>query len=730
MELSQWLIKTISITLDGIFKTSGTDIRLHGLEDIPDQPVLYVINHFTRMETVFIPYILRNKLGKYPISLAHQSFFGGKFGEFMGKLGAISTNDPDRDKIFLGNLLTGEMPCVIFPEGQMLKDKKIIEKGKYMIYNSGIRRPPHTGSARLALLSQFYREKIEYFHTHGLVEELRDYLVYFNIAEKDVEKVIAQQTVIVPVNITYYPIRSHKNAITRIADRLLRHMSERFEEELEVEATMIAEGVDIDVNFGEAIYARDYLFRYSKAEKFIPSTRRYLDLKELQADFSLNRANLKLMYRYMDGIYGMTTLNHDHIFSYFLTMDPRTRISETELKNRAFLAIEGIKEKNLANIHSSMKKNQFHLITDDEHDKYNSFIKAALDDGLIRVEKGFIIKDMSRFDRPYQFHRIRQDNIVAVLKNEVEPLREVMKVLHKMMITPARRNRKVIRDMFIRLDLEMFEQDYADYSIPGESHSQEVGRPFFLKRWFSRKRGIILVHGYMAAPREIRVIAEYLYRKGYNVYGPRLRGHGTAPEDLARREWIDWYNSVNRAYIIMENTVKELAIAGFSTGAGIALLQSANKGDKFRGVVSINAPLKLQSIASRVSSAIVMWNTFLKKINLKRGGMEYVTNRPENPDINYFRNPVHGVSELGKLMDVVEKRLKDVEIPVLVIQGSDDPVVNPESGPELFSKLGTRDKEIYKIFANRHGIVRGPESDKVAAKMAEFLDYAFRRKKK
>ena len=189
-------------------------------------------------------------------------------------------------------------------------------------------------------------------------------------------------------------------------------------------------------------------------------------------------------------------------------MDPRSWISEKELKNWAFVAIEGIKEKKMANIHSSMNKNQFHLITDDEHDKYTSFIQAALEDGLVRVEKGTIIKDRGRFDMPYQFHRIRRDNIVAVLKNEVEPLNEVMKVLHKTMMTPARRHRKIIRNRFLSLDRAMFEQDYEKYGIPGESKPREIGRPFFLKRPFSRKRGIILVHGYMAAPEEIRVIGD------------------------------------------------------------------------------------------------------------------------------------------------------------------------------------------------------------------------------
>ena len=132
MNISNTLIKTTMITLDALIKASGTDIRLHGTEKVPDQPVLYVINHFTRMETILMPYIIKKNIKKYPISLADQSFFGGKMGDIMDKYGAISTVNPNRDAILINALLTDSNPVIIFPEGQMIKDKKIIEKGKYI----------------------------------------------------------------------------------------------------------------------------------------------------------------------------------------------------------------------------------------------------------------------------------------------------------------------------------------------------------------------------------------------------------------------------------------------------------------------------------------------------------------------------------------------------------------------------------------------------------------------
>src|SRR4030066_2229645 len=167
MNISTSLIKTISVTLDAVIKASGTDIRIHGASSVPDQPVLYVINHFTRMETILMPYVIRKSIKKYPISLADSSFFGGKMGELMNRLGGVSTANPERDTILINALLTDSNPVIIFPEGQMIKDKKIIEKGKYMVYNTGIRRPPHTGAGRIALRSQFIREELQILRDRG-----------------------------------------------------------------------------------------------------------------------------------------------------------------------------------------------------------------------------------------------------------------------------------------------------------------------------------------------------------------------------------------------------------------------------------------------------------------------------------------------------------------------------------------------------------------------------------
>lgn len=720
MKISNDLINIIEAALDTLIKASGMDLRLHGLENVPDHPVLYVINHFTRIETILMPYIIKKNIKKYPVSLADKSFFNGKMGEFMDNVGAISTADPNRNKILINALLTDSHPVIIFPEGQIIKDKKIIEKGKYIVYNSGIRRPPHSGAAQIALLTQFIRAKLRTFHLRGDKSSTARMAAHFGFDLTDVESIINKETYIIPVNITYYPVRAQENELSRLAGRFINNISTRFQEELEVEGNMILGKVDIDINFGKPIPVKNYITPNKALNKMLADDNPYLESDNFKKFIPFRKICVNMMADYMNAIYGMTTVNHDHLFSYILTKYWKNSISEDNFKNRVFLAIEYLRGIGMSNCHTSLYKKQFYLLTDDYHEKYENFIKEAVSGNLIALKDGIITKNKVRFSRKFDFHTIRRDNIIEVLKNEIEPLRGLTSAMDRLMFLPGFVIRWKIKNLFVKLDMMLFDTDYKQYYIENESKPKNIGEPFFLKHFFSRK-GIILVHGYMAAPEEIRPMADYLYKNGYTVYGVRLRGHGTAPEDLAIQNWKKWYDSASRAYIIMKNSVKTFSIAGFSMGGGIALLQAANKPGRFSGVISINAPIKLMSVASKFAPVIVAWNKLLTKIKIDKWKMEFVKNDPEYPQINYLRNPVSGGYELDKLMRFVENRLGKVTDPTLIIHASGDPVVDPVSGEEIFEKLGTKEKQLIRVYANHHGILRGKEADEVNATVLTFL---------
>ena len=87
------------------------------------------------------------------------------------------------------------------------------------------------------------------------------------------------------------------------------------------------------------------------------------------------------------------------------------------------------------------------------------------------------------------------------------------------------------------------------------------------------------------------------------------------------------------------------------------------------------------------------------------GIMPFRATQPEHPHINYRNKPVRGLYELRSMLDELDGRLGDVQCPVTLIQGTDDPTVDPESAELIHKKLGTGKKKIIMVPATRHGIL-------------------------
>jgi len=72
-------------------------------------------------------------------------------------------------------------------------------------------------------------------------------------------------------------------------------------------------------------------------------------------------------------------------------------------------------------------------------------------------------------------------------------------------------------------------------------------------------------------------------------------------------------------------------------------------------------------------------------------------------------------------MENVSDRLASFTLPVLVIQGSDDPVVDPEGSRRLYEELGSQDKEFAVFRADRHVIIRGEGAERSFSRILAFI---------
>jgi len=713
--LNRFAYRTTGLAIKTITNLSKARISLHGETNIPAGPNIFVLNHFTRLETFLMPYIIF-RLIKIPVwSLASFELFKGAFGSYLEKVGAVSTKNPDRDRLIVKSLLTGEANWIIFPEGRMVKNKKIIEKGRFMISAAGGKHPPHSGAATLALRTEFYRQRLRKLSAE-YSDEVKHLLDLFQI--ENVESVLSQNTLIVPVNLTYYPIRARENILSSLALRLVDDLSDRLIEELMTEGSMLLSGVDIDIRFGEPIEVLECL-QCSPIDMDISATRRIDFDDPIPSRTRMRIEALRLMERYMTAIYSMTTVNHDHLFASMLHSMRSKKIDEQDLRRRVFLAATHIPRKSEICLHRSLQESQVHILTDDRYHKVKDFMAVALDTGIITKRGESLLKDRSKFSSPYDFHRARIDNPIDVMANAVEPLDALQRTVSRIASQPRFWVKRNVSNYLRQQADEEFEKDYESFFLEGETKPAAVGRPFLIKGR-SKDIGVVLSHGYMAAPLEVRELAEYLGRLGFWVYAPRLKGHGTSPEDLAMRSYLDWRDSVDQGYAVISNICKRVVAGGFSTGAGLAL-DLAVRVEAVAGVFAVAAPMRLKDFSTRFAPAVDMWNRLMERARRVGAKKEFVENKPENPHINYIRNPISGVVEVDRLMDDLEPRLPELKVPSLVVQSRGDPVVDPKGSRKIFELIGSIEKEYLLFNIERHGILLGDGAQKVHKAIGEFL---------
>jgi esterase/lipase/1-acyl-sn-glycerol-3-phosphate acyltransferase len=707
--------RTTGLAIKTLSNLSKARVTLHGREHIPQGSIIFVINHFTRLETFMMPYYLHKLLDLPVWSLASSELFVGAFGRYLESVGAVSTDHPDRDRLIVKTLLTGEAGWIIFPEGRMVKSKKIVEKGRYIVSYAGGKHPPHTGAAFLALRTEFYRQRMLTL-SGSAPAEIERLLPRFNL--ESMEQISRQGIFIVPVNITYYPVRARMNIINQLASRLVDDLPERFTEELMTEGAMLLSGVDMDIRFGDPIDIGPYLQKKA-IFKDLHSPRAIGFDDDLRCLKHMRHAALKIMQRYMAAIYSMTTVNHDHIFASLLKHSPRNRIRLQDFKKRAFLAITQGAAHLPIHLHRNLNEDQVPLLIDDAPQFLEDFISVARESDVLMPYFQDWQRRRHKLSRIFDFHRARIDNPVAVIANEVEPLAALQKKISRLSWMPAMMIRSRLVRHFKEAAQREFERDYDKYFIDGESKPRRIGAPVLLKGRTART-GIVICHGYMAAPEEVRLLGEYLNRKGYWVYMPRLKGHGTAPEDLAQRSYREWIRSVEHGCLLIRNRCRRVVLGGFSTGAALAL-ELASRTDFLAGVFAVSTPLRLQYLSSKFAPFVDTWNKLMERVHLNDARMDFVENQPENPHINYLRNPVSGVRELERLMDYVEPKLADVTAPALVVQSQEDPVVNPKGSERIFQLLGTQEKQYLLFNYKRHGILRGPGSERVFKAIADFI---------
>ncbi|WP_415645786.1 alpha/beta hydrolase [Stackebrandtia soli] len=195
----------------------------------------------------------------------------------------------------------------------------------------------------------------------------------------------------------------------------------------------------------------------------------------------------------------------------------------------------------------------------------------------------------------------------------------------------------------------------------------------------------MLCHGFTGNPSSMRPWGDHLHAAGYNVFCPRLPGHGTRWQDMSRTRWQDWYGELDRAFDEALATGVPVFAAGLSMGGTLTLRLAEERGDELAGLVLVNPSVFSKKFA--VNYLVPFIHRFVATVP----GIGSDIAKPDAVETSYNKVPLPALNSLRRLWKLVRSDLARVDVPVRVYRSAVDHVVEPENTALVLASISSKD---------------------------------------
>jgi carboxylesterase len=266
--------------------------------------------------------------------------------------------------------------------------------------------------------------------------------------------------------------------------------------------------------------------------------------------------------------------------------------------------------------------------------------------------------------------------------------------------------------------------------LPVQFFSEPEHQPF---RMGSGGDGVLLIHGFMGTPAEMRPLGERLAGLGYDVTGILLPGFGPDIPNLANVTRHDWLEAAGEAWHAVRRSHPRALLAGYSMGAAVALHLAA---DLPPDGLLLFAPFwrmdgwmfRVLPVAKHVIRSVAPFEKANFDDPAVRAQLEGLAPGIDlaDPETQRFlreevRLPLATLDEVVRLGRAAYKRAGQVHAPALVVQGTGDVTVTPAATRELAGRLKGPVTPVE--VSGGHDIIRleGQAGDATLAAVSRFL---------
>ena len=246
------------------------------------------------------------------------------------------------------------------------------------------------------------------------------------------------------------------------------------------------------------------------------------------------------------------------------------------------------------------------------------------------------------------------------------------------------------------------------------------------------KAVVLLVHGLGEHCQRYDHVASFFTKASYALCSMDLPGHGKSE---GARGHIDSFELYQTAILELFERVKTLypntkiVLLGHSMGGLIATQLLLNHQDKFAAAMLSGAAIKSPQEPPAWQVVIIKTiATFFPKAKMLALDASAIS-RDSEVVRKYMNDPLVSQEKLSaqfllgmtNSMEECKSNASRIELPLLIMHGSNDAMTAPEGSEFLFESVGSTDKEL-KIFDGLfHEIFNEPEKEQVFADMLEWM---------
>ncbi|ERM84144.1 hypothetical protein P872_15280 [Rhodonellum psychrophilum GCM71 = DSM 17998] len=254
------------------------------------------------------------------------------------------------------------------------------------------------------------------------------------------------------------------------------------------------------------------------------------------------------------------------------------------------------------------------------------------------------------------------------------------------------------------------------------------GIKLYLQAWLPEvpKAAVLIVHGLGEHSGRYMHFAEKLASHHISVFTFDGRGHGKSslPSPTAYFEnYEDYLKDIDALFGKVKGFAGSIPsfIFGHSMGGGLVTSYVVNYQPDARGIVLSAAALMPAENVSKILIAASAWISKLApklkvlKLDSKMVSrdQEEVRKYDEDPLVYHQAVAARTAYEILRMMGQVEEKMPSFTLPILILHGTDDKLINPKGSDLLYGKISSQDKNLIKYPGLYHELLNEFEKEQI-----------------